>query len=180
LSLFGGAAGVCVAYVTNDLLLAALPMLPFGETFRIDLPLDFRVLLYTGFVALLTVLLAGLLPALQSSRSDLAAVLKGANIAGGRIRLRLAMLTGQVALSLVLLLTAGLFARLIVHFHNLDPGFATANRLYAPSFVPAPQFTPASGRAFYDQTLARLRTLPGVRGAPADVRRGHCGHLRCS
>jgi putative ABC transport system permease protein len=170
LGLLGGAAGVLVGYATNRLLVAALPMLPFGEAFRIDLPLDFRVLLYTGSVALLTALLFGLLPALQSSRGDLAAVLKGANVAGGRLRLRLAMLTGQIALSLVLLLTAGLFARLIVRFHHLDPGFASANRLYAPAFVPAPQFTPASGRLFYDRTLARLRALSSIRGASLTTR----------
>jgi putative ABC transport system permease protein len=170
LGLLGGSAGVFVANTTSHLLLAALPTLPFGETFRIDLPLDFRVLLYTGSVALLTALLFGLLPALQSSRGDLAAVLKGANIAGGRLRLRLAMLTGQIALSLVLLLTAGLFARLIVRFHNLDPGFASENRLYAPAFVPAPQFTAASGRVFYDQTLIRLRALPGVGSASLTTR----------
>ena len=170
LGLLGGAAGVVVAYATNRLLVAALPMLPFGEAFRIDLPLDFRVLLYTGSVALLTALLSGLLPALQSSRGDLAAVLKGVNVAGGRLRLRLAMLTGQIALSLVLLLTAGLFARLIVRFHNLDPGFASANRLYAPAFVPAPQFTPSSGRVFYDRVLTRLRALPGVSSASLTTR----------
>jgi predicted permease len=170
LGISGGAAGILVGYATNRMLVVALPMLPFGEMFRIDLPLDFRVLLYTGSVALLTALLFGLLPALQSSRGDLAAVLKGANIAGGRLRLRLAMLTGQIALSLVLLLTAGLFARVIVRFHHLDPGFASVNRLYAPAFVPAPQFTPASGRVFYDQTLARLRALPGVRGAALTTR----------
>jgi predicted permease len=170
LGLLGGAAGVFVGYATNRMLVAALPMLPFGEMFRIDLPLDFRVLFYTGSVALITALLFGLLPALQSSRGDLAAVLKGTNITGGRLRLRLAMLTGQIALSLVLLLTAGLFARLIVRLHNLDPGFASANCLYAPAFVPAPQFTPASGRAFYDRTLARLRDLPGVGSASLTTR----------
>jgi putative ABC transport system permease protein len=170
LGVLGGIAGIFVAYATNRLLVASLPLLPFGEVFRIDLPLDFRVLLYTGSVALLAALLFGLLPALQSSRGELAAVLKGTSIAGGRLRLRLAMLTGQIALSLVLLLTAGLFARLVVRFHNLDPGFASANRLYAPAFVPAPQFTPASGRVFYDQTLARLRALPGVRSASLTTR----------
>ena len=170
LGVLGGAAAVFVGYATNRLLVEALPMLPFGETFRIDLPLDFRVLLYTGSVALLTALLFGLLPALQSSRGDLAAVLKGTNIAGGRLRLRLAMLTGQIALSLVLLLTAGLFVRLIVRLHNLDPGFASANCLYAPAFVPAPQFTPTLGRVFYDQLLARLRALPGVGSASLTTR----------
>jgi predicted permease len=170
LGLLGGAAGILVGYATNRLLLAAIPMLPFGEAFRIELPLDFRVLLYTGSIALLTALLFGLLPAWQSSRGDLAALLKGANIAGGRLRLRLATLTGQIALSLVLLLTAGLFARVIIRFHNLDPGFASRNRLYAPAFVAAPQFTPASGRVFYGQTLDSLRLLPGVRSAALTTR----------
>jgi putative ABC transport system permease protein len=170
LGLLGGAAGVFVGYATNRLLMAAIPMLPFGEAFRVDLPLDFRVLLYTGSIALLTALLFGLLPAWQSSRGDLAPVLKSANLAGGRLRLRLATLTGQIALSLLLLLTAGLFARVIIRFHNLDPGFASRNRLYAPAFVPAPQFTPASGRVFYNQTLDRLRALPGVRSAALTTR----------
>ena len=80
LGVLGGAAGVFVGYTTNRLLVAALPKLPSGEVFRIDLPLDFRVLLYMGSVALLTVLLFGLLPALQSSRGDLAIVLKGVNM----------------------------------------------------------------------------------------------------
>lgn len=166
----GGVAGVFAGYLSNRLLVAALPALPFGEAFRVDLPLDFRVLLYTGGVALLTALLFGLLPALQSSRNELTAALKGANAAGGRQRFRLAILTGQIALSLVLLLTAGLFARLIIHFHHADPGFASSNRLYAPALVPAPQFTPASGRVFYDQTLTHLRTLPGVVSASLTTR----------
>ena len=170
LGILGGIAGIFVAYATNRLLVASLPMLPFGEVFRIDLQLDFRVLLYTGSIVLFAALLFGLLPALQSSRGELAAVLKGTNIAGGRLRLRLAMLTGQIALSLVLLLTAGLFARLVIRFHNLDPGFASANRLYAPAFLPAPQFTPVSGRVFYDQMLARLRALPGIRTASLTTR----------
>jgi len=165
LGLLGGAAGVFVAFATNHLLTASIPMLPFGEAFRIDLPLDYRVLVYSGSMALLTALLFGLLPAWQSSRGDLAAGLKGANIAGGRLRLRLATLTGQIALSLVLLLTAGLFARVIMRFHDIDPGFASANRLYAPVFLPAPQFTAESGKVFYRQILDRLRSMAGVRSA---------------
>jgi len=136
---------------------------------RFDLPLDFRVLVYSGLIALQTSLLFGLLPAWQGSRYDLATSLKGAG-AGGRLRLRLATLTAQIALSLVLLLTAGLFARAILRFRNADPGFATGNRLFAPVFVPQPQFSAASGRAFYDRTLDRLRSLPGVRSAALTTR----------
>jgi predicted permease len=170
LGLAGGAAGVFVGYASNRLLQAAIPALPFGEMLRFDLPLDFRVVVYTGFIALLTSLLFGLLPAWQGSRNDLAATLKGASVAGGRLRLRLATLTGQITLSLVLLLTAGLFARATLRFRNTDPGFATGNRLFAPVFVPQPQFTAASGRAFYDHTLNRLRLLPGVRSAALTTR----------
>jgi predicted permease len=170
LGLLGGAAGVFVGYASNRFIQSGMTALPFGEMLRFDLTLDVRVLLYSGFVALLTALLFGLLPAWQGSRDDLATVLKGAGVAGGRLRLRLATLTGQIALSLVLLLTAGVFARAILRFHGIDPGFASANRLYAPAFVPAPQFTPASGRVFYDQTLARLRALAGVRSAALSTR----------
>ncbi len=70
----------------------------------------------------------------------------------------------------MLLLTAGLFARATLRFRNTDPGFATGNRLFAPVFVPQPQFTAASGRAFYDQTLNRLRSLAGVRSAALTTR----------
>lgn len=170
LGLVGGAAGVLVGYASNRLLQTAIPGLPFGEMLRFELPFDFRVLLYSGFAAVLTTLLFGLLPAWQGSRDDLATVLKGASFTGGRLRLRLATLTGQIAVSLVLLLTAGLFARAIIRFHHIDPGFASANRLYAPAFVPQPQFTAASGRVFYDQTLTRLRSLAGVRSAALTTR----------
>ncbi len=108
---------------------------------RVDLPLDFRVLGYSGLIALLTSLLFGLFPALQASHDSVAASLRGGSAGGGRLRLRLATLTAQVALSLVLLLTAGLFVRATLRFRNTDPGFATANRLFAPVFVPQPQFT---------------------------------------
>ena len=70
----------------------------------------------------------------------------------------------------MLLLTAGLFARAILRFRNADPGFAAGNRLFAPVFVPKPQFSAASGRAFYDRTLNRLRSLPGVRSAALTTR----------
>ncbi len=165
LGLAGGAAGVLVCYASNRLLQATLPALPFGEMLRVDLPLNFRVLVYSGLVSLLTSLLFGLLPALEGSRSDLVAPLKGGGISGGRLRLRLAALTAQITLSLVLLLTAGLFGRAALHLRNTDPGFATAKRLFAPVFIAQPHFSAASGRAFYDQALRRVRLLQGVRSA---------------
>jgi putative ABC transport system permease protein len=170
LGLAGGAAGIGVAYAGNRLLQAALPALPFGEMLRFDLPVDFRVLLYNALVALLTSLLFGLLPAWRGSRYDIAASLRGAGATGGGMRLRVATLIGQIGLSLVLLLTAGLFGRLTLRLHNADPGFATSKRLFAPVFLPQPRFTAAAGRAFYDRTLNRLRLLAGVRSAALTTR----------
>ena len=165
LCLAGGTTGVFVGYASNRLLQATLPAFPFGEMLRVDLPMDFRVLVYTGLISLLTSLLFGLLPALQGSRDDLVASLKGGGVTGERLRLRLTTLTAQISLSLVLLLTAGLFARATLRLRNTDPGFATANRLFAPVFISQPQFNAAFGRAFYDQALTRLRLLTGVRSA---------------
>jgi putative ABC transport system permease protein len=170
LSLAGGVAGVFVGFASSRLLQAAIPALPFGEMLRVDLTVDVPVLVFSGLIALLTSLLFGLLPALQGSRYDLATVLKGVSVGGGRLRLRLATLTAQITLSLVLLLTAGLFARATLRFHNANPGFAVAHRLFAPVFVPQPQFTAASAKVFYHQTLQRLRSLSGVRSAALTTR----------
>lgn len=161
----GGAAAIFVCYAGNRVLEAAVPGLPFGEMLRFELPMDFRVLIFSGLVAVATSLVFGLLPAWQGSREDVASTLRGGSATGGRLRLRMATLAAQITLSLVLLLTAGLFARASLRLHNADPGFATANRLFAPVFVPQPRFDTVSGRAFYERTLARLRLLPGVRSA---------------
>ncbi len=164
LCLAGGAAGVFVAYAGNHLLQDTLPALPFEEMLRLDLPLDFRVIAYTGIISLLTSLLSGLLPAIQGSRHDLVAALKSGGVAGGRLRIRLTTLTAQIGLSLVLLLTAGLFARATLRFRNTDPGFATANRLFAPVFMAQPpESTAKPNKVYYDQALNRVRLLPGVR-----------------
>jgi putative ABC transport system permease protein len=72
-------------------------------------------------------------------------------------------LVAQVSLSLILLLTAGLFLRVLGQFHTADPGFAVSNRLVVTTYVSAPEFTAESGRAFYSAVSDRLRALPGVR-----------------
>ena len=70
----------------------------------------------------------------------------------------------------MLLLTAGLFARATLRLRNIDPGFATANRLFAPVFVPQPQLSAQSAKALYDEALTRLRLLTGVRSASLTTR----------
>src|SRR5438552_3742417 len=80
-----------------------------------------------------------------------------------RFRLRDASLAGQIAISLVLLLSAGLLLRSTLRLQGTDPGFAVNNRLYAFTYVSPPEFTPETGLKFYAKTLDDLRALPGVR-----------------
>ena len=68
-------------------------------------------------------------------------------------------------MSLILLLTAGLFLRVLLAFQAADPGFAVKNRIYITTLASAPEFTPETGHQFYAQTLDRLRALPGVKNA---------------
>ena len=162
LALGGGLAGLLFGFWTNralELLLAAGPY----ESVRLDLAADQRVLLFTALLSLATVLFFGLTPAWRASKVDVMAGLKGSTSDSSRFGLRRVSLIAQVSLSLILLLTAGLFLRVLGQFHGADPGFAVANRLYVTTYVSAPEFTPESGRAFYAAVVDRLRGLPGVR-----------------
>jgi predicted permease len=162
LAIGGGLAGALFGFWTNralELLLAAGPY----DSVRLDLAADQRVLLFTALLSLATVLFFGLAPAWRASKVDVLAGLKGAAQEKTRFGLRRVSLIAQVSLSLVLLLTAGLFLRVLGQFYEADPGFAVANRLYVTTYVSAPEFTPESGRAFYSAVTDRLRALPGVR-----------------
>jgi predicted permease len=160
LAVAGGLAGLIFGYWTNralELLLAAGPY----DSVRLDLGADTRVLLFTAILSLATIVFFGLAPAWRASQVDVLAGLKG-SVIQSRLGMRRASLVAQVSLSLILLLTAGLFLRVLGEFHTADPGFAVANRLYVTTYVSAPEFTPESGRAFYRDVTNRLRALPGV------------------
>ena len=156
LALWGGLAGLILGHWTNRLLEAAALSLPLGEVVALDLSPDMSVLAFTVSVSLATTLIFGLLPAWRTAR---------ATASLNRFRLRRAPLVSQIALSLVLLLSAGLFVRALLRFEDADPGFAVRNRLYAWTYVTPPEFTPQAGRQFYAQAVDRLRALPGVRNA---------------
>jgi predicted permease len=162
LAIGGGFAGLLFGFWTNrglELLLAAGPY----ESVRLDLAADTRVLLFTALLSLGTTLFFGLAPAWRASQVDVLAGLKGSAPTASRFGLRRVSLLAQVSLSLVLLMTAGLFLRVLGQFHSADPGFAVDHRLYVTTYVSAPEFTPESGRAFYAAVTDRLRALPGVR-----------------
>jgi putative ABC transport system permease protein len=116
-------------------------------------------------LSLATTLFFGLAPAWRASQVDVVASLKGEAPSQTRFGLRGFSLIAQVSLSLVLLLTAGLFIRVLGKFHTADPGFAADHRLYVTTYVSAPEFTPETGRAFFSNVTDRLRALPGVKSA---------------
>jgi len=125
-----------------------------------------RLLAFTGVVTLVTALLAGVVPALQSSRSDVAGALKGDGPGSGRgrSRARVAFLVAQAALSVVLLVGAGLFVRSLGRARGLDLGF-DADRV-AVVRLEWNETLPADDRAaLYREALDHVRRLPWVRAA---------------
>ena len=135
LSALGSGAGLLLAWWTVDLLKAspppagALPITP-------DFVIDFRVLGFTLALSLLTGIVFGLAPALRASRPDLVPALKDEPYVPDERRrsfsLRKFLVVAQVALSLVLLVGAGLFLRSLAQTHAADPGFETEKILAAP------------------------------------------------
>jgi macrolide transport system ATP-binding/permease protein len=158
----GGLAGLLFGYWTSRALERLLAAGPF-DSISFTLAADRRVVLFTAVLSVATVVFFGLAPAWRASQVDVLAGLKGDAPAGSRFGLRRISLIAQVSLSLVLLLTAGLFLRVLGEFHSADPGFAVANRIYARTYVSAPEFTPESARAFYSQVSDRLRSVSGVK-----------------
>ncbi len=132
LALAGGAAGLAIAVLGRP----GSAAIPAGR--RRDRGVsparpDLRVLLFAFGLSLATGILFGLVPALQSTRPALASSLKeqasNVSASAGQARLRMALVAGQVALSLVLLIGAGLFARSLFKLKDVDPGFRTDNLL---------------------------------------------------
>jgi macrolide transport system ATP-binding/permease protein len=158
-----GLSALVLSAWANRLFEKSVPTLMLGIS--LQLPVDARVVVFTIAVTLTVTLLVGLLPAWHSARKDIFGVLKGDPAPRQRFLLRHAALAGQVAISLILLLSAGLFLRSLLRLQAANPGFQVKNRLYAWTYISPPEFTPESGRRFYARTLEDLRALPGVRSA---------------
>ncbi|MCC7180640.1 MAG: ABC transporter permease [Acidobacteria bacterium] len=167
LGLLGGVVGLLAASWSRSALVALRP--PFLPEDALGLPMDWRVLLFTSVVALGTGLLFGLFPALQFSRPDLAVELKDrssqANSGGGRVSVRNALVVGQVALSMVALICAGLFLRSLGNARQIDPGFDLP-RLAVLSFDLASRGLPIDAAvARQREILDRARAFPAVERA---------------
>jgi putative ABC transport system permease protein len=133
----------------------------------VNLPLDYRVLLFTAAVALFTGLLFGLAPALQSTRIEPNSALKDSVGSSTRARSRFGktLVVAQVALSLLLLVGAGLFVRTLHNLKTLDAGFRPAGVLTMGINPPDGAYQGERLTALWKDVLARVERLPGVRSA---------------
>ncbi|HWN99842.1 MAG TPA: ABC transporter permease, partial [Blastocatellia bacterium] len=170
LSLLGGGVGLLLAQWFNALVPLSNPQLDFATIdFSYDLALDRRVLAFTFAISVLTGIIFGLLPALQASKPDLVTTLKGEApaLTSGmrRLSLRNLLVVGQVALSLVLLISAGLLVRSMWHAQELNPGFESKRIMLASVDVGLHGYTEAKGRDFFKQIVQRVSSLPGVEAA---------------
>jgi len=170
LSLAGGAAGLLIAFWGVPALVVVLPQQQLiAMPFLKDLHLDAGILSFSFGLSLLTGLVFGLAPALQSSRVDLNEVLKEGGrhaSASASHRLRSAMVVTEIALAVVLLVGAGLMMKSLLRLLQTDVGFKTENVLTMTVILPPGKYTEANQRiSFNDQLRERVQSLPGVAGA---------------
>jgi predicted permease len=165
LALLGGLAGLLVAAWTVDALLRWIPQ--NGVKMNLSAQLDWRILLFSLALSLATGLLFGLLPAWQTTRPDVAPALKdqAASPSRGARRLKKALVAGQVALSLLLLIGSGLFVRSLFNLRAIDPGFRTENLISFRVDAPLAGYKAGQATQVYEQLRERLAALPGVNAA---------------
>ena len=161
LAMLGGIVGVLLSVFLVDLMLGI--QLPLPQPLKVDARLNLTVVLFGLGLSLLAGLALGLVPALRSTQPDVSSTLKDERAGGiGRTaKLRSALVVGQVAGAVVLLVAAGLFTRSLITTRRIDPGFG-----YHPAAIvwiePATGRTPGERRDFYGTYLERVAALPGV------------------
>jgi predicted permease len=158
-------AGLLAALWISESVVALRP--PQGlDNFAPSFAVDWRLLLFTAALMVAAALTFGGLPALRASRLDIATPLKDENstTVGGRRRwwLQAALVAAQVAISLALLVSAGLLIRSLSSARLFDVGFNTRNLTIAAAGTGGLSFSPEQSREYYEQTTERVRALPGV------------------
>src|SRR5262245_60267976 len=166
LAFSGAVAGLIFAVWFANGLMTITP--PDFVNFSPAQRLDARVLAFTLAVAVVAGVLCGLFPALRASRSNLVTALKDGGLATScgrhRSRLQQAFVVAQVAVSLTLLVVAGLLLRSLQTAAAFDPGFKTDNLLLARFDLRRHGYSQEQGQAFCRQLIERLKSLPGARG----------------
>jgi len=162
----GGILGLFVAQAGADLF--SQIRVPSDIPLVLNFDLDPRVLLFTALVAVASAVLSGLAPAFRSSRPDLSTALKPGSADGGKRRIlfgRNALVVGQVAASLLLLVLATQLYRGVEYLLSAPAGFRTDHILTAAFDPSLARYTPEQTAEFYKHLLERARTLGGVRTA---------------
>ena len=164
LAVIGAAFGLLLGSVLMRLAQASLPSTDFALT--LDLRMDWRVVLFVTALALLTGIGFGLVPAIYASRPDVVSTLKEDALGGGRkARLRSVLVVLQIALSFVLLITAGLTVRSLKHTEGLGPGFDPKHAVTLSVDLGLQGYNEERGQIFYQQLSQHVRALPGVQAA---------------
>jgi macrolide transport system ATP-binding/permease protein len=164
LSVVGTAFGLLLGSFLMRLAQASLPSTDFALT--LDLRMDWRVVFFVVSLALSTGIGFGLVPALYASRPNVVSTLKEDALGGARkARLRSMLVVLQVALSFLLLITAGLTVKSLRHTEGLGPGFDPNHAVTVSMDLGLQGYDPLRGRIFYRQLLQRVRALPGVQAA---------------
>jgi putative ABC transport system permease protein len=165
LSAIGGIAGLVLSIWLTDVLMS---MLPEGAPRLEQIGIDYRVLTFALGVSALTGVLFGIVPALQASKLDVTSALKeGGRGAEGhrRTSARSLLLIGEVAVSLMLLVGAGLLIKSFVRLQEVRPGFNAHNVLIANLALPYPKYRYEQFEEFFRQLKERLEAAPGVQAA---------------
>ena len=167
LSTLGGLVGLAIAYVGLVLLKAFIPE---NISQAREISMDLKVLGFTFLVSLATGLIFGLAPAVQAARFNQIETLKeggrDAATGGGGKRLRSVLVTAEVAISLVLLIGAGLLINSFLRLRNVDPGFRAENLLTMKIVLPDTKYERRAQRsAFYTDLIQRVQSLAGVKSA---------------
>lgn len=164
LASIGGIAGVGVGFIALRGLLSLLPedFLPVS-----GVSLDTRVLIFTTVVTLFTSVLFGMLPALSARRVDLRSSLASRTTSSGHsVRIRQALIAGEVALTIVLLAGSGLLVRTLIHLQTLPPGFNPEGVMTAKASLDDARYKdPAAFRELMTNSIAAMQRIPGVQSA---------------
>ncbi|HWC96750.1 MAG TPA: ABC transporter permease [Candidatus Sulfopaludibacter sp.] len=168
LGISGGLAGVTLAWLTLGTFVATLPAsIPHSQ----EITLDPRVLAFAAGLSLLTGLLFGSVPALSNWRGAVGSALRettrGTTAGTARHRLRNSLVVCEIALSLVLLMGAGLLVRSYASAISTDPGFRPQHVLSFAISLPKSQYPPERVPRFFEALNAKLYAIPGVRAAGA-------------